>query len=64
MDTSIPKLVVGLGMAGFNEKEHISVAGVELYYSIMLSKWFDPDLIYHLKLQSLSAILCRVCLSE
>ena len=25
MDTSIPKLVVGLGMAGFNEKEHQNV---------------------------------------
>ena len=58
-------------MAGFNEKEtsecnmlHISVEGVALYYRITLSKWFNPDLIYHFKLQWLSAILCRLCLSE
>ena len=46
MDTGIPILVVGLGMAGFNEKEHqnviwhMSVTGVALYNSITLSQWF------------------------
>ena len=43
---------------------HISVEGVALYYRITLSKWFYPDLIYHFKLQWLSAILCCLCLSE
>ena len=46
---------------------HISVEhveGVALNYRVTLSKWFDPDLIFHSKFQWLSAILCRLCLSE
>ena len=46
MNMGIPKLVGGIGMAGFNEKEHqnviwhMSVTGVALYNSITLSQWF------------------------